>query len=348
MLKFNGFLLLLMAPFIALFIAMSQFQTNAHEMVVHTQAVGHSMDELRSETEKLGNDISSMGLLIASQFEVFLRQSEALETYTDQSSDYKDLTLDIYEQKILDMLGPTTAVHKSDNNEIKIFPLGELGYRGYIAKIKLFKPSSFKVTLGEGQLGKVEKTSDAAKRTGAVFAVNGGGFYYETKNGVQNARLIGNTVIDGKLVEPFNGYPGDLFFAGINRNGDFIGTVPKEEKDITKLDAYQGVSFIPVLLKDGKKAELPGEWAETKQPRTIIGKYANDDLIIIVVDGRQNDWSVGVTLERLQDKLLELGVKDGYNLDGGGSSAMYFDGKLLNKPSDGTERKVINNIIIMP
>ena len=38
---------------------------------------------------------------------------------------------------------------------------------------------------------------------------------------------------------------------------------------------------------------------------------------MIVIDGRQNDWSIGVTLETLQDKLLELGVKEAYNLDGG-------------------------------
>ena len=69
---------------------------------------------------------------------------------------------------------------------------------------------------------------------------------------------------------------------------------------------------------------------------------------MIVIDGRQNDWSIGVTLETLQDKLLELGVKEAYNLDGGGSSAMYYNGKILNQPSDGKERPVVNNIVIMP
>lgn len=113
------------------------------------------------------------------------------------------------------------------------------------------------------------------------------------------------------------------------------------------LDPYQGVSFLPVLLKEGIKTSIPREWQITKQPRTIIGKYANDDLIMIVVDGRQNDWSLGVTLERLQDKLLELGVKDAYNLDGGGSSAMYYNGELLNRPSEGRERPVVNNILIL-
>lgn len=69
---------------------------------------------------------------------------------------------------------------------------------------------------------------------------------------------------------------------------------------------------------------------------------------MIVVDGRQGNWSYGVSLERLQDKLLELGVKDAYNLDGGGSTAMYYSGKILNRPSDGRQRSVANNIVILP
>jgi exopolysaccharide biosynthesis protein len=177
------------------------------------------------------------------------------------------------------------------------------------------------------------------------LAINGGGFYTEDRNGVQYAQMIGNTVIDGNLVEPFQG--GGLFFTGINKNGQVIGTIPRSQEDIMALDPYQGVSFLPVLLKEGIKIPIPKEWQITKQPRTIIGKYANDDLIMIVVDGRQDDWSSGVTLERLQDKLLELGVKDAYNLDGGGSSAMYYNGALLNRPSDGRERPVVNNILIL-
>jgi hypothetical protein len=85
-----------------------------------------------------------------------------------------------------------------------------------------------------------------------------------------------------------------------------------------------------------------------RQPRTIIGEYANGDLILIVVDGRQADWSSGVTLERLQVKLAELGVKEGYNLDGGGSSTFIFKGEVLNRPSDGKQRPVVTNIVIMP
>lgn len=348
MFKINTIVLFLISPFIALFLVCTQFPIAAEGLVMSTEKMKNSVAELNDEAIFLGNAIDNLGLLVQSQYEVFSRQSEMLDELTEQSSEFADMSDDIYEQKILDMLGPAVAKHKNKNNEIKIFKLDELGYRGYIAKVKLFNPKSMKVVLGKDTLGEVETTSQAAKRKDAIFAVNGGGFYYEQKNGKKYAQLIGNTVIDGKLVEPFNGYPGDLFFAGINKSGEVIGIVPKKEKDITDLSPYQGVSFIPILIKNSKKLEIPAKWEETKQPRTIIGKYANDDLIFIVVDGRQNDWSVGVTLERLQEKLIELGVKDAYNLDGGGSTAMYFNGKILNRPSDSKERPVVNNIVITP
>jgi exopolysaccharide biosynthesis protein len=300
------------------------------------------------ELNALGEDINALGVLASKSEETFVSQDELLGNLANQSSTQRKLSDDIYEQRILNVLGPAIATHISNRTEIKIFKLDELGYRGVIAKVKLFDPKAFRVTLGKGKLGELETTSAAAKRNGAILAINGGGFYTEQRNGKPYARLIGNTVIGGKLVEPFNGYPGDLFFAGINHAGQVVGNVPTSERELMQLNPYMGVSFIPILLQNGKKVEIPAKWMTTKQPRTMIGQYANDDLIFIVIDGRQNDWSVGITLENLQDKLLDLGVKSAYNLDGGGSSAMYYNGKLLNKPSEGKERPVVNNIVILP
>ncbi len=348
MYRINVLMLFIAAPFIALFLACSDFVEDSKMLQFSAAPLEERAVMLQEEAGLLKQSIVDLGMLARSQEDTFTEQYRSLSALSDKSVSHRKLSDDIYEQKILDMLGPTVSAHISDNNEIKIFKLAELGYRGFIAKVKLFKPKSFKVVLAQDTLGKLETTSEAAKRTGAMLAINGGGFYTEVRNGETYAQMIGNTVIDGKLVEPFNGYPGDLFFAGINKKGQVIGDVPQTEKELTRLKPYQGVSFIPVLLKDGKKVEIPDEWKTTNQPRTIIGKYANDDLIMIVIDGRQGDWSVGVTLELLQDKLLELGVKEAYNLDGGGSSAMYFDGIILNKPSDGKERPVVNNIIVMP
>jgi|LSQX01.2.fsa_nt_gb exopolysaccharide biosynthesis protein len=348
MYRINYLFAFLAAPFLALFLVCSDFVEDSTGLQFPIAPLEEGAATLQQEAGILKQSIADLGLLARMQEDIFSEQYESLSALSDKSVSHRKLSDDIYEQKILEMLGPTVSAHISDNNEIKIFKLAELGYRGFIAKVKLFQPKSFKVVLAKDTLGKLETTSEAAKRTGAMLAINGGGFYTEVRGGQTYAQMIGNTVIDGKLVEPFNGYPGNLFFAGINKQGQVIGTVPQTEKELTALKPYQGVSFIPVLLKDGKKVEIPDDWKTTNQPRTIIGKYANDDLIMIVIDGRQGDWSVGVTLEHLQDKLLELGVKEAYNLDGGGSSAMYFNGVVLNRPSDGKERPVVNNIVVLP
>jgi exopolysaccharide biosynthesis protein len=69
--------------------------------------------------------------------------------------------------------------------------------------------------------------------------------------------------------------------------------------------------------------------------------------LFIVIDGRQKGSS-GVTLEEAQSKLLEFNVRDAYTLDGGGSSTFVYKGKVLNNPSDGSERQVVSNFVIVP
>lgn len=345
--KTSVFLLFLLAPLLVFFMLARSLPAATQALVIPTEDIKNEIQILQKDTETLGNAVFQLTTTIQKQQQVFVQQDEKITELAGASSKHRQLSDDLYEQKILKILGPARYAYLSDYSEIKIFDLHELGYRGCIAKVKLFDPTAFRVVLAQDTLGKLETTSSTAKRYNAVLAINGGGFYTETRNGKQYAQLIGNTVIDGKLLEPFNGYPGDLFFAGINKKGQVIGTIPKSQADITGLDPYQGVSFVPVLLKEGRKLPITEEWRISKQPRTMIGKYANDDLIMIVIDGRQGDWSLGVTLERLQDKLLELGVKDAYNLDGGGSSVMYYNGEILNRPSDGKERNVVNSILIL-
>ncbi|MCT4564476.1 MAG: phosphodiester glycosidase family protein [Maledivibacter sp.] len=353
--KINIFIFFVIAPFLSLFLVSMDFLETSHAMQLPFMEVQNDIKDLHKETEafhenivSLENQIYKFHEVAKNQRETFNRQGDKITELSNLSDKQKEFSEDVYEKKILDMLGPAIKAHISDKVEIKVFQLKELGYRGYIAKVKLFDPSAFKVNLGKDKLGEAETVSSMAKRKGAILAINGGGFFSTKKNGKRFIKMTANTVVNGQLLEPFYQDGENFFFAGINKKGQVIGTVPKKLNDILKLDPYQGVSFVPMLLKDGKKAQIPKPWKETRHPRTIIGKYSNDDLIIIVIDGRQGEWSVGVSLERLQDKLLELGVKEAYNLDGGGSSTFYYNGEVLNKPSDGRERPVVNSILIYP
>ena len=140
----------------------------------------------------------------------------------------------------------------------------------------------------------------------------------------------------------------DWRFIGFNRNGHLVGGRIDTKEQLAELDVLHGCSFLPTLLKDGKKQPIPGAWANTRHPRTLIGHFVNEDLLFIVIDGRREGWSMGVTLEEAQNKLLEFKVRDAYNLDGGGSSTFYYNGKVLNRPSDGKERRVLTNIVVLP
>jgi hypothetical protein len=79
-------------------------------------------------------------------------------------------------------------------------------------------------------------------------------------------------------------------------------------------------------------------------PRTAIGLTSNNTLILIVVDGRQTNYSIGITLRELASMMNQCNVQSAINLDGGGSSTMVVSGQgVVNSPSDGSERVVSNH-----
>jgi hypothetical protein len=90
-------------------------------------------------------------------------------------------------------------------------------------------------------------------------------------------------------------------------------------------------------------------FSTTRHPRTAIASLPGNKALLLVVDGRQSALSVGMSLEELARLLIELGAIEAINLDGGGSSTMAIDGKVVNHPSDVTgERPVSDAILVLP
>lgn len=85
---------------------------------------------------------------------------------------------------------------------------------------------------------------------------------------------------------------------------------------------------------------------QTRVPRTAVGIKGDGTVLILVADGRQKGFSDGLTGKELGQKLLDLGVKDAVNLDGGASSEMIVEGKIVNSPSAGRERMLPCGFII--
>ncbi|WP_458411831.1 S-layer homology domain-containing protein [Schinkia sp. CFF1] len=119
-------------------------------------------------------------------------------------------------------------------------------------------------------------------------------------------------------------------------------------------DVWQDAQYVigtgPQLVKNGQVSISMDEsqaFAKTLQPRTAIAmNQAGDKVFLLTVDGRQNGYSNGATLREVANYLISLGAYNAINLDGGGSTAMAvrelgnFQPKLVNSPSEGTERKV--------
>jgi phosphodiester glycosidase len=109
---------------------------------------------------------------------------------------------------------------------------------------------------------------------------------------------------------------------------------------------FDAVGGDPILLLDG--AQTPICVSCARQPRTAIGVTATGRILLVVIDGRQPRWSRGATLGELRSTLRDLGAVDALNLDGGGSSEMVVKGEVVNRPSDGRERRITNAVLILP
>lgn len=96
-----------------------------------------------------------------------------------------------------------------------------------------------------------------------------------------------------------------------------------------------------------KIEEFPSDITVGRAPRTAIGMTKDGHILLVVVDGRQQQ-SIGMTLLELALLMQEFGAVEAMNLDGGGSSEMVIKGKIINKPSDGRERYVGDALIIAP
>lgn len=118
--------------------------------------------------------------------------------------------------------------------------------------------------------------------------------------------------------------------------------------DWTKIDNV--MSGGPSLVRNGQvqidfqTASFSKSFAETRHPRTAVGRTAQNDLWFVAVDGRQ-PMSAGASLEELATIMRGLGCTDAVNLDGGGSTTLAIFGQVLNRPSDGRERKISNAIL---
>ncbi len=204
----------------------------------------------------------------------------------------------------------------------------------YVADVQIKNAELLKTAFANNSYGKniTAKTSTIANSLNAILAINGD--YYgvqETGYVLKNGGIYRSTSAGNKE---------DLV---IYKDGSFE-IINESEVDINTLlnkGAYNILSFGPGLVKNGevsisKNYEVAK--AMTSNPRTAIGIIDDLHYVFVVSDGRTQE-SEGLTLYELAEFMKDkLSVEIAYNLDGGGSSTMYFNGKVINNPTTNGNR----------
>jgi hypothetical protein len=106
----------------------------------------------------------------------------------------------------------------------------------------------------------------------------------------------------------------------------------------------------PRLLASGQIAGgegFPRSFTDRRHPRTAIGVLADGRIVVLVVDGRSPYHSLGMTLMELALELRRLGAIDALNLDGGGSTTMVVNGRVINLPSDENGERAVGSVLVV-
>jgi exopolysaccharide biosynthesis protein len=222
-----------------------------------------------------------------------------------------------------------TDFQNSHSNEIKLTDISSNRFKGYMLEIS--DPTRVKIGLAETVGQKGQTTSEIAGQYGAVAAVNGGGF--DDDNGTGNGRLPFGVVINNGFFKYGGSFTAPVPLIGINNQGVLISG-RYTSKQISAMQITEGISFYPTLILNGKKQITSGDGGWGIGPRTAIGQKADGHILLLVIDGRQPQHSLGATLVDVQNILFENGAVTAANLDGGSSTTMYFQGKVINKPCD--------------
>lgn len=223
----------------------------------------------------------------------------------------------------------TDSSYTDDNISINITTTTYDDTVVYVADVQVSDVSYLKTAFANSTYGKnvTATTSSIANSVGAILAINGD-FYGARNSGyvIRNGVLYRDTASSSTQE--------DLV---VNADGSFSIITEGETSAATLLDsgAQQVLSFGPALIENGEIVVSENEevgQAMSSNPRTAICEISPLHYVLVVADGRTSA-SAGLSLYQMAEYLQTLGVTTAYNLDGGGSSTMVFNGTVINNPT---------------
>ena len=220
--------------------------------------------------------------------------------------------------------------YSDDNISITLTEKTVSNTQVYIADITVSSAEYLKTALAQNTYGTnvTAKTSVTAANNNAILAINGD--YYGANS---TGYVIRNGVVYRDTVRE-DSSNGDL---AIYKDGSFKIIYEDEisAEQLVKDGVVNLLAFGPSLVENGEivvntNSEVGQSMASN--PRTAIGIIDENHYIIVVSDGRTSE-SQGLSLYELAEVMKSYGVKTAYNLDGGGSSTLFFNGQVINKPT---------------
>lgn len=198
----------------------------------------------------------------------------------------------------------------------------------YVADVQIADISLLKTALAGNTYARnlTETTSVQAANTGAILAINGD--YY-------GAQERGYVLRNGVLYRASAQSGTDALVIGADGNFRIITEGETSADTLVREGAWQVLTFGPALINGGQVTVSSSDEvgrAMTSNPRTAIGQISEGHYLLVVSDGRTKE-STGLSLRQLAELMQSLGAQIAYNLDGGGSSTMVFQGRVVNSPT---------------
>ncbi len=226
----------------------------------------------------------------------------------------------------------TDNSYKDDNIQITIDTVRGYDTTVYIADIQVSDIKYLKAAFAGSTYGRniKETTSNIAEDNNAILAINGD--YY-------GFRDYGFVLRNGVLYRETADTTGDEGSEAlvIDSDGDFsiVDESQTDVQDLVDQNVWQILSFGPTLINNGGitvTANSEVGKSMNSNPRTAIGQISSLHYVFVVSDGRTSASS-GLTLLELAQIMYDKGCTVAYNLDGGGSSTIWFNGEVINKPT---------------
>ena len=223
--------------------------------------------------------------------------------------------------------GTVIGTYSDNKSKITVTQYRAYDSNIYVADVEVTDGTSILSAFANNTYGRniTDTTSDMAEENNAVLAINGD--YY-------GARQSGYVIRNG-VVYRNQGSNGEDMVISKDGTLSFISESDTTTDSLIQKQAWQVLSFGPVLVENGEVAVTENDevgMAMASNPRTAIGTVAKNHYLFVVSDGRTSE-SAGLSLYELANFMKSLGATNVYNLDGGGSSTMVFQGEVVNNPT---------------